>query len=46
MKAKINATINFVPHADPRRATDVWANLIVKEILKLEGESAEKGVTK
>lgn len=43
MKAKINATIHFIPHPDPKRSTDLWAQLIVNEIFKREAESAAKG---
>ena len=36
----ITATIKFVEHPDPKRLTDLWANIALKEILKRE--AAEK----
>jgi len=47
MKAEINTTVKFVPHPDPQRLVDVWARLILKEILRQEAGAAEaetKGV--
>ncbi|MEK3875177.1 hypothetical protein [Paenibacillus sp. FSL M7-0420] len=40
-KAVINVTVKFVPHPDPQRLIDVWAHLILKEILRQEADAAK-----
>lgn len=38
----INVTIKTIPHPDPQRAIDVFARIILKDILKDEAEAANK----
>ena len=42
MKAEINATVEFISHPEPQRLVDMWAGIIVKEILQQEAEAATK----
>jgi len=37
---KINVTVKCVSHPDPKRLTDVWARMVLKEIYKQEAEDA------
>ncbi|CQR51426.1 hypothetical protein [Paenibacillus riograndensis] len=43
MKAEIKTTIKLIPHPEPQRLVDMWARIVVNEILKQE--AAEKGAT-
>ncbi|KHL95372.1 hypothetical protein QW71_12985 [Paenibacillus sp. IHB B 3415] len=43
-KATINVTVKLVPHPDPQRLIDVWARLILKEILRQEADAAKETV--
>lgn len=40
-KTSIRVTIKAVPHPDPKRAIDVFARIILKDILKDEADAAK-----
>lgn len=41
MKAQINVTVRTVPHPDPDRLIDMWARIVLKELLRRETEEGE-----
>jgi hypothetical protein len=48
MKSKsttISATVKTVPHPDPQRLIDMWAKLVVKELLLMEERGELKNLT-
>ena len=38
-EATVNITIKTVPHPDPKQAVDIFARLVVKELLKSEEQT-------
>lgn len=44
MKAEIKTTVKLIPHPEPQRLVDIWAMIVVNEILCQEAEA--KGATK
>lgn len=35
-QTQINVTVKTMPHPDPQRLVDLWARLVVKELLRRE----------
>lgn len=42
MKAEIKTTIKLIPHPEPQRLINMWARIVVNEILKQEAEATTK----
>jgi hypothetical protein len=38
MKTEIRATVKTIPHPDPQRLVDLWARIVLKELLRREQE--------
>ncbi|MGG6478249.1 hypothetical protein ABHN03_13635 [Paenibacillus sp. NRS-1775] len=36
--AQISATVKTIPHPDPQRLVDLWARIVLKELLRREQE--------
>jgi hypothetical protein len=41
-KAEINAVIKTTPHPEPQRLVDLWARIVLKEILRRERNEQEE----
>lgn len=41
MKAQISVTVKTVPHPDPQRLIDLWAQIVLRELLRREAEGDE-----